>query len=319
VTSLILLTVFGISYTALAFTIGHDTGHKTVFKNTKIDSVIYWITYNLLGIPPYIWNYSHNIIHHPNVNIETFDMDIDRNPILRLTPMTPLKSVHKYQHIYCFFLYPLFFFNKFFLNDFNYLKKIESRHFINNKKHPLSRKIEHIVMKAAYLFMMVGIPTIYSGHSFLTVLTTYVLFMMVMSVFIGLTLASAHLNIGTLFLEKPENENIHVSFSELQIKTAIDFSPTSKFWGFLCGGINAHVAHHLFPKICSDHYPEITKMIKASCEKYGIEYREMNILQLWKSHLDYLKILGKNASPGTVVLDDKSSNLNPLKNPATSV
>jgi linoleoyl-CoA desaturase len=303
------LAVFGIAYSSLAFTIGHDSGHGTIFRNTKIDKALFWFTYSVLGIPPYIWNYTHNRIHHPNVNIDGYDMDIDKNPVLRLTPMTPWKSYHRFQHIYCFALYPLFFFNKFFFNDFNALRKIEQR-YMGDRKHPIGRIVEHYVMKAVYLFLMIGVPALFSGYSLGAVALTYIVFMMSISVVIGLTLASAHLNEGCLFIDKPENGDVEVSFSELQIKTCIDFSPESRFWGFLCGGINAHVAHHLFPKICSVHYRAITKMIKNKCQKYGIDYREMNIIQLWASHIKYLRHLGQGEG------ESSSSNKEIIENAA---
>jgi linoleoyl-CoA desaturase len=62
------------------------------------------------------------------------------------------------------------------------------------------------------------------------------------------------------------------------------------------GGLNFQIEHHLFPRISHVHYPAISKIIKGTCEEYGITYIEYpKMTQAIHSHVMYLKRLG-NAS-----------------------
>ena len=42
--------------------------------------------------------------------------------------------------------------------------------------------------------------------------------------------------------------------------------------GCLTGGLNFQVEHHLFPRMCSAHYPRIAPAIRRVCEKHGVRY-----------------------------------------------
>lgn len=42
--------------------------------------------------------------------------------------------------------------------------------------------------------------------------------------------------------------------------------------GYLTGGLNFQVEHHLFPRMCSAHYPYIAPTVRKICEKHGVRY-----------------------------------------------
>jgi len=292
--TILIMAIFSLTYIAMAFTIGHDAGHNSMFKSQKINNFVFWITYNLLGIPPYIWRFTHNHIHHHYVNIPGHDIDIEKNPVLRLTPLADFEFYHRYQWIYALFLYPFFFFNKFFANDFRTYYGIEKRYF-KNIKHPFYRSLEHVFFKLLYLSIMVGIPTLFSGYSFTQVLLGYCAIMMTISFFIAFTLAGSHLNLDVSFIKPTKEGHVSISSMEHQIITCIDFHPESFICGFICGGINAHTAHHLFPSINSIHYPALTRIIRETCFTHGIAYKEKNIFSLWISHYKYLILLSRDS------------------------
>lgn len=52
--------------------------------------------------------------------------------------------------------------------------------------------------------------------------------------------------------------------------------------------------HHLFPKICHVHYPEIAPIVKATAEQFNIPYLESKTFgSALQSHIKTLKRLGK--------------------------
>jgi len=64
-------------------------------------------------------------------------------------------------------------------------------------------------------------------------------------------------------------------------------------WCWLLGGLNFQVEHHLFPRISHVHYPQISKIVRATCLEFNIAYKEYPTFRsaLW-SHLVHLKRIG---------------------------
>jgi linoleoyl-CoA desaturase len=63
------------------------------------------------------------------------------------------------------------------------------------------------------------------------------------------------------------------------------------------GGLNYQVEHHLFPTVCHIHYPKISKIVKATCEEYGVPYYSKDTFtDAVVSHVKLLARLGKGES-----------------------
>jgi linoleoyl-CoA desaturase len=86
----------------------------------------------------------------------------------------------------------------------------------------------------------------------------------------------------------PEEFAIH------QIKTTANFATKNKLISWLVGGLNFQIEHHLFPKISHIHYPAISKIVKAVCLEYQLEYIEYpTMTKAIGAHVRYLKLMGK--------------------------
>lgn len=42
--------------------------------------------------------------------------------------------------------------------------------------------------------------------------------------------------------------------------------------GWLTGGLNYQIEHHLFPRMCSVHYPTVQPIVEAAAKKHGVRY-----------------------------------------------
>ena len=62
---------------------------------------------NFLGASAIMWNMKHNVIHHAYTNIDGVDDDIDIKPWMRMSSTQPKYIMHRYQHIYFWFLYAM--------------------------------------------------------------------------------------------------------------------------------------------------------------------------------------------------------------------
>jgi linoleoyl-CoA desaturase len=62
------------------------------------------------------------------------------------------------------------------------------------------------------------------------------------------------------------------------------------------GGLNFQVEHHLFPKVCSVHYPAINPIVQEVAKKHGVAYHcHPTLRAAIKSHYLTLKKFGRQA------------------------
>src|SRR6185436_19204255 len=72
----------------------------------------------------------------------------------------------------------------------------------------------------------------------------------------------------------PESRNESEHFVYHVLGTTADFSTQNSWANWFLGGLNQHVIHHLCPHVCHTHYPDLTRILKITSKKYGVEYRE---------------------------------------------
>ena len=80
-----------------------------------------------------------------------------------------------------------------------------------------------------------------------------------------------------------------------EMETTSNFARRNKLLSWYIGGLNYQIEHHLFPQICSIHYPEISPIVKAIAQKHGVIYNEHDTLMIAiKSHYRTLVRFGSN-------------------------
>jgi linoleoyl-CoA desaturase len=79
-----------------------------------------------------------------------------------------------------------------------------------------------------------------------------------------------------------------------QLRTTANFATDNKLISWLVGGLNFQVEHHLFPKISHVHYPVISKIIRQTCEEFGVPYQEYPKMRYAvASHVAFLRQMGR--------------------------
>lgn len=82
--------------------------------------------------------------------------------------------------------------------------------------------------------------------------------------------------------------NTPIDWGEVQVRGSGDFFPNSLLADCLAGGMNYQIEHHLFPSMCSVHYPRIAPIVKATCEEFNIPYRVVpSVLDILKNLLSH--------------------------------
>ena len=275
----------------IGFNVMHDGGHGS-FSNSKFWNYIAAFSVNGLGASAIMWNNKHNIIHHTYTNIDGVDDDIEIKPMLRMCATQKKYKIHRFQHIYVWFLYTLLLIIWVFATDYTkyFKKKVGS---VPIKKMSTFEHIAFWTAKIGYYFMMIALPIYYVG--FVNWLVGFLIIAMFAGLILSVVFQLAHTVEETAFpvpdadINKIENEwAIH------QIETTANFATKNKLISWLVGGLNFQIEHHLFPKISHIHYPAISKIIKATCAEYGIKYIEYRKMRhALVSHTMHLKRMGR--------------------------
>jgi linoleoyl-CoA desaturase len=275
----------------VGFNIMHDGAHGSFSKYKWLNKMAA-ISLNLLGGSHFMWNMKHNVIHHAYTNIDGLDDDIDIKPWLRMSTTQPKYLMHRYQHIYFWFLYALLYILWIFVLDYQkyFKRKIGSM--------PLKRMTfsDHAIFwgfKIFYIAMFIVIPIYTVG--FVSWIIGFLSYSIVGGLVISIVFQLAHTVEHTSFPMPDEaTGKLEDEWAIHQLKTTANFAPRNKMINWFVGGLNFQVEHHLFPKISHIHYPAINKIIKQACSEFNvpyIEYRRMR--HAVASHVSFLRQMGR--------------------------
>lgn len=278
---------------AIGFNVMHDGAHGSFSKYKWINSFAA-LSLNILGGNNFMWNVKHNVIHHAFTNVDGVDDDIDIQPWMRMSTTQKKYRLHKYQHIYFWFLYSLLYIFWIFVLD--YQKYFKSK--IGNMPLKKMKLADHLVFwgfKVFHIFLFVGLPIYMVG--FTSWLISFLIFTIVAGLVLSLVFQLAHTVEHTAFPMPDEKTNkMEDEWAVHQIKTTANFATNNKLVSWLVGGLNFQIEHHLFPKISHIHYPAISKIIRQACQEYGIVYIEYpRVRYAVASHVAFLKQMGRAA------------------------
>lgn len=278
---------------AIGFNVMHDGAHGSFSKYKWINSFAA-LSLNILGGNSFMWNMKHNVIHHAFTNVDGVDDDIDIQPWMRMSSTQKKYRLHKYQHIYFWFLYSLLYIFWIFVLD--YQKYFKSK--IGNMPLKKMKLSDHLVFwgfKIFHLFLFVGLPIYMVGFS--SWLISFIIFTVVAGLVLSLVFQLAHTVEHTAFpMPDVTTNKLEDEWAVHQIKTTANFATHNKLVSWLVGGLNFQIEHHLFPKISHVHYPAISKIIRQACQEYGIAYIEYpRVRYAVASHVAFLKQMGRAA------------------------
>jgi len=289
--SLIICVLFGVTLAGIGFNVMHDGGHGS-FSNKKWLNDTMSYSLNLMGGSSYIWKIKHNLNHHSYTNIHGMDDDIDIEPWIRTNENQPKYWYHKFQHIYWIILYGITYLFWVFFQDFKkyFLSKIADTKL---RKMDLKEHFIFWISKLLYIFLFLVIPIYRLG--LWDTLIGYLVIAFVCGLIISVVFQLAHVIKDTHFPESSQQSNqIEQEWAIHQIMTTANFSTKSKIVSWFTGGLNHQIEHHLFPKISHIHYPQISKLVKATCEQFNLNYIEYpTLFAAVRSHISYLRLTGQ--------------------------
>ncbi|AEE51503.1 fatty acid desaturase family protein [Haliscomenobacter hydrossis] len=277
----------GLGQIFMFLNIAHDANHNSISNNRFINKTLSYVL-DACGISSYLWRVMHNKGHHAVMNVYGEDEGIFAHGIFRFSPDAPWRKSHRFQHIYVFFMYAITTLDFIFVKDFEYLFFKNNKH-VEHVKYPLSEWIIIIGSKIIYLTYMIVLPVLILGFSVGQVVLAFLITHFIMGLIAAWIIQVAHLlDIN----EFPHARHDH-DFVDHIFATTTDYATRSRIANFICGGLNHHVVHHIFPQVAHTHYPKLTKIVRETAAEFGVDYREnVYMYQAMAHHVKLLKLLG---------------------------
>jgi linoleoyl-CoA desaturase len=278
----------GVAQTFLLLNIAHDSNHNAISSRSRVNKTLNYV-FDLCGMSSYMWRILHHRGHHSCINLHGEDDALSGRGIFRFTPYEPRAPWHRFQHIYALLVYAMFSLDYVFFRDFQCFF-FPDHEYLRRTKHPLREYAILFAGKGFYLTYMLVLPVVVLGKSLLLVAGAFLLVHLIVGLAVTLVFQSTHTVDSTYFpSDRGEFENgVYHIFA-----TTADYATENPLVGWLAGGLNHHVVHHLCPFVCHTHYAPLTRIVKETAKEFGVPYRQHSTMGLAiQHHLILLKQLG---------------------------
>lgn len=292
--SLLLWFMMGLGIGGIGMSIMHDANHGAYSESERVNK---WVgrTINLAGGGVLNWKLQHNVLHHMYTNVVPMDEDIQDRLVVRLSPHTEVRGVHRFQWIYAFFFYGIltlyWVIGKDFVQHSSFIKAGVNK---QSKRENNITMAKLILMKVIYFAIFFFVPIYFFNFTFGEILAGFLLMHFTAGVVLTVIFQLAHTVEGTDHPLADEHGVIENDWAIHQLQTTVNFSRRNKWISWYVGGLNFQVEHHLFPKICHVHYPEIAPIVKQTAEEFGLLYMENESFNdAFMSHVNTLRRFGR--------------------------
>jgi len=290
--SLLMWVIVGFFTAFTGVNVCHDAIHGAVSRNKTVNTMLGYLL-NVVGANAYLWNISHNLQHHAYTNISGYDGDLDSVPIVRLHPRMKLLKISRFQHIYTFIFYGFSTLIWVFYKDYRGFFKTQFGKGIR-KKHPIRELLIMILFKIIYYSLFLLLPLVLIDLAWWQILLGFGLMHFVEGVTLTIIIQLSHLVERSEFPSPDEEGKMENAWAVHQMKVTADYARNSWLVRFFFGGLNFHIEHHLFQRICHIHHKPISKIVQQTALEYGIPYREFPTLgAALLSHQRFLKRMGR--------------------------
>jgi linoleoyl-CoA desaturase len=295
---LCMVIIMGLGLAGIGLSVMHDANHGAYSKREWVNTAIGY-SLNLIGANSFNWKIQHNVLHHSYTNVHEEDEDISPRGVLRLSPHSEWKFMHKFQFIYAWFLYGLMTLVWMVAKDFVRLVRYQKNGMVKKSNANINK--EWIILLGTKLFY-VGyifiIPLLVTGLKWWEILIAIFIMQYLAGFILAIIFQPAHVIEGTEYPLPNESRMLENNWAVHQLLTTTNFAMESRWFSWYVGGLNFQIEHHLFPNICHVHYRHIAGIVKETALEYGLPYHcKKTFWEAIYSHGKLLKQLGKRPSP----------------------
>jgi linoleoyl-CoA desaturase len=277
----------GFAMAGVGFSVMHDANHGGTSSRGRVNRILS-MSLDLIGASSFLWRSKHNVLHHGYTNISKMDPDLEGGwGVLRLAPWQPRRAVHRFQHLYVWFLYGVFPLKWWFIDDFKELATGR----INGHQFPRARwptLLAALAGKALFVTWTLVIPSLL--HPWWAVAGLFAITVFVLGNLLATVFQLAHCVDEAEFIATDSTER---DWTEHQIATTVDFAPDNPLLSWYLGGLNFQVEHHLFPRVCHLHHRALARIVEETCRAHGVRYRsEPTLRSALASNWRWLRRMG---------------------------
>lgn len=291
---LILLTVImGLGLAGIGLSVMHDANHGAYSKKKWINTLVGY-SMNLIGANAFNWKMQHNVLHHSYTNVDGEDEDISPRGVLRLSPHSPWKRMHKYQVVYAWFLYGLMTISWMVFKDFERIARYHKTGLAKRNNANIVKEwtimIATKILYVGYIFVM---PVVFTSLAWYQILIGILIMHYITGFILAIIFQPAHVIEGTEYPLPDETNTMETNWAIHQLHTTTNFSNNSRWFSWYIGGLNFQIEHHLFPNICHVHYRNISGIVKQTAQEFGLPYKSTRtFVQALSMHANQLRVLG---------------------------
>ena len=258
--------------------LGHDAGHRQIFKSARRNDIAGLGIAFLLGMVRTWWVDKHNR-HHSYPNEPGRDPDVDI-PVLAFGEDEALGKRGLYRLIVKYQAY--FFIPMLCMEGFVGLRLAGIQYMLRRKlKYPV---LEPLLMTAHFVvFLGLVFYLLSPWHAVLFLVVHQMLF----GLYMGSVFAPNHKRMPMM------DEDVSLDYLRRQVVTARNINP-NPVTDFCYGGLNYQIEHHLFPNMPRNRLGEARKIVRAYCRDRGISYYETGA---FSAPIEILGFLHRTSAP----------------------
>lgn len=271
---LLVYLILGFTTAVIGLAIMHDANHGA-FSRKKWVNKLFGFSMNVVGASAFTWKIQHNVLHHTYTNVHGMDEDIQGRGLFRFSPDSPLRRIHRFQHVYAFFFYSMLTLSWTFVGDFARMARYRKMGLVDQAKADYKKEMRILIAsKVGYIGYMLVLPALISGFAWWQAALGFVFLHMVAGLSLSLIFQPAHVEESTTFYQPDENNKLPEAWAVHQLLTTSNFAMSSRWFTWLIGGLNYQIEHHLFPHVSHIHYRKISKIVRRTAKEFGLPYNQ---------------------------------------------
>lgn len=266
----------GVAFTQIAF-IGHDTGHRQMFRTRRPSELTGYLLGNLGVGMSYAWWMSKHTRHHANPNHEDLDPDVGTGALVWTMKQAAERRNGFTRWLtrrqgYLFF--PLVLLEGLNLHAAGAIEIITVP--MRNRRWEAALMITHIVLYLSAVFLVLPVGM---GFAFIAVHQA------VFGLYMGSSFAPNHKGMPVLTADD------ELDYLRRQVLTSRNVTG-SVFVDFALGGLNYQIEHHLFPSMPRANLRKAQPIVRDFCAEVGVAYLESSLISSYRQALSYLNEVG---------------------------
>jgi fatty acid desaturase len=252
--------------------LGHDSGHRQIFRSAKRNDIVLLAAGFVTGMTPSWWQDKHNT-HHVSPNQMDRDGDIEVSTFAFTAEQAlATKGISRFlvrHQAYLFYPTLLLAQLSLFFGGIAYLVRRE------RVRYPVLEPLLVLSGVSIYLALIFVFLPPWQGALFVLVHRA------LGGLYMGSVFAPNHKGMPVL------DKDTKLDYMQQQVLTARDVipSPLVDFW---YGGLNYQIEHHLFPNMPRNRMKQAREVVKPFCQSHGLPYHETGVWQSQKEILGYM-------------------------------